>query len=324
MNYKNTCLIIALTLAFFQSNSQVSIPYDSLKMKIGERYFDAISEYIGTGDSGENVIWDFSSLTKTSAIESRSLATDSFIVEASYIDYSPSDNTFLYILEDSSKRELLGTRNGNTGEFIPYKKPLNYLHFPLEYNMEFYDTAIVSNYDSNVEDTVHTTQYTVSKIDGYGTLITPLGTFNNVLRIYKKSKAKVILGTLGTAEYETESFTWYTSGYSMDLLFINILNFNGQISYSTVYLDDPSLQNTKLDSPTNEVSIYPNPTSDYININSYSPNISVVIYDIAGRSVYTGTENKINVSNLESGLYTVVVLDLINSKTYTQKVVIER
>lgn len=324
MNYKNTCLIIALALAFFQGNSQVSIPYDSLKMKIGERHFDAICEYIGTGDSGANVVWDFSTLTKTSSTESRSLVTDTFLSEASYINYNPIANTYQYIFEDSSKRELLGTRDGNTGQFLPYKKPLNLIYFPLNYNSVFFDTALVSNYDSDLEDTIHTTVYTVAKTDGYGTLTTPLGTYNDVLRVYKKNKGIVVFGSLGTAEYESESYLWYASGYSMDLMYINILNINGQISYSTTYLDDPNLQNTKINNLANEVSIYPNPTSDYINIKTNSPNISVEIYDITGKSVYNGNENKVNVSDLKKGMYTVVVLDLNSSNTYTQKVVIER
>lgn len=56
--------------------------------------------------------------------------------------------------------------------------------------------------------------------------------------------------------------------------------------------------------PNNIISVYPNPATDYININI--PNIrEVVIYDVEGRSVRMDiTDERIDISGLSNGLYT--------------------
>ncbi len=53
-------------------------------------------------------------------------------------------------------------------------------------------------------------------------------------------------------------------------------------------------------------SIYPNPTTDCLNIDGVNTE-SVKIFDMSGRLMLMVNENKVNVSNLESGYYTVLV-----------------
>src|SRR5690606_30819407 len=125
-------------------------------------------------------------------------------------------------------------------------------------------------------------------------------------------------------EYEIEFYEWFVNGYSSSLISVAIVNVDGQLTYSTSYIDDPALNQIEFSKPSNEVIIYPNPTSDFIIISSHWTNISVEIYDITGRNVYEGNENTINVSDLERGFYTVVVTNIDNPNTYTQKIIVER
>lgn len=69
------------------------------------------------------------------------------------------------------------------------------------------------------------------------------------------------------------------------------------------------------------VSFYPNPASDYIMVEgSYSNNATATLLDISGRLVdnVSFTNNRINLPNLESGMYFVKIND--DSKIYTGKV----
>ena len=61
----------------------------------------------------------------------------------------------------------------------------------------------------------------------------------------------------------------------------------------------------------NELSMYPNPAKNNLYLNSTSPNVRVAIYDIKGRLVVESIikDNKIDVSNLEGGVYLIKVYD---------------
>ena len=54
----------------------------------------------------------------------------------------------------------------------------------------------------------------------------------------------------------------------------------------------------------NDLNIYPNPSSDIINISSNFDDLSFIIYDLLGKKVYQGkTTNTINISSLNDGVY---------------------
>jgi hypothetical protein len=67
-----------------------------------------------------------------------------------------------------------------------------------------------------------------------------------------------------------------------------------------VYLDETA--NMFNDDDLN-IQIYPNPTQDFINIDTYYDVKSVIIHDIGGMMVYQGDDMQINVQNLDPGIY---------------------
>jgi surface protein len=60
--------------------------------------------------------------------------------------------------------------------------------------------------------------------------------------------------------------------------------------------------------------VYPNPTTDYINIDCSSLE-SVFVYNIFGNELIKETSNRINVSSLSNGVYFIKVSDGVNSST---------
>lgn len=103
----------------------------------------------------------------------------------------------------------------------------------------------------------------------------------------------------------------------------NISNLNNEITevnfsfdnYGSGFIVDNiniiDLENLRLDEYSNtEISIYPNPTTDYININSSEKNNTIKITDLTGKMIFNEVNTtKINVSHLTKGIY------IINIKT---------
>ncbi len=57
----------------------------------------------------------------------------------------------------------------------------------------------------------------------------------------------------------------------------------------------------------NEILIYPNPSTDVINISSANEIKNVSILNYVGQTIYNGTDNKINTSNFEAGIYLIKI-----------------
>lgn len=72
------------------------------------------------------------------------------------------------------------------------------------------------------------------------------------------------------------------------------------------------------------IAVYPNPAHDFIKINVGANNDSPVqcdLYSVTGQRVLSSTENEINVSELESGIYFVRVN--CGEKVFTERVIIK-
>ena len=62
------------------------------------------------------------------------------------------------------------------------------------------------------------------------------------------------------------------------------------------------------------ITIYPNPTESYINIESFETPIAIIIYNVLGEKVITKTNtNKIDVKDLESGIYIINITNSLGS-----------
>ncbi|MFD2823797.1 T9SS type A sorting domain-containing protein [Lacinutrix iliipiscaria] len=84
--------------------------------------------------------------------------------------------------------------------------------------------------------------------------------------------------------------------------------------FSTLTVEDHVLSNTS-------ISVYPNPTSHYINIDTALEISSVEIFDILGKKVLTTKNTRIDVSHFQKGLY---LMNIFTKKgKLTKKIVIE-
>ena len=113
------------------------------------------------------------------------------------------------------------------------------------------------------------------------------------------------------------------SFYNSDIDNSGVANyFSGYVAgsdsfmFSTLGLEDNTL-------PNNDISVYPNPTSDVINISSNLSITSLELFNILGKKVMQSESvtNRLVVSELPSGIY---LLNINTEKgNLTKKVIIE-
>ncbi len=89
---------------------------------------------------------------------------------------------------------------------------------------------------------------------------------------------------------------------------------NSTLTQSTLNVDEEILNQ--------KISIYPNPTSDFINIKSQIPIISIQLFDVLGKKVLTSKIIKpLNIKHLVSGVY---LLKITSEKgKLTKRVIID-
>ncbi len=77
------------------------------------------------------------------------------------------------------------------------------------------------------------------------------------------------------------------------------------------------------------LDIFPNPASEYIMVmNTQFPNLTYRFYDVLGREVQSGnvsnSENRINVTGMEEGIYFLYLVDEDSQNDVTKKIIIDK
>jgi len=98
-----------------------------------------------------------------------------------------------------------------------------------------------------------------------------------------------------------------------DFFVITTAGANDEFSGNVLSIEDNELQ---------DLSIYPNPASEKVNIVSNNPIDSIEVYDILGKQVRTlRSTNEVDVSDLNSGIYLFKIW--IGNHVQTKKIVVE-
>ncbi|MFD1062888.1 T9SS type A sorting domain-containing protein [Winogradskyella litorisediminis] len=70
---------------------------------------------------------------------------------------------------------------------------------------------------------------------------------------------------------------------------------------------ETTLGNTEFN-PNSQINLYPNPANEYVDISNTNTEIlKIELFDISGKRIYSGSENKIDVRNLKNGIYLLTI-----------------
>ena len=262
-----------------------------------------------TGLSGANQTWNYSgfSLTPNGTAVSTSITTSPFansFPEANYFIKTVTNGSSTYSIYKltSEKLELLGLTTDSSIIINFSPNPQTQFEFPYTYNSSINDTYSTTN-DPDLNDPFSIIY------DAYGTLITPYGTYNNVIRTKKMDGAFPI-------------YSWYTINPTITIL--TAIFGSGGISSVKFY------QYNNLSITQNEIQksydIIPNPASNNITIlnsNNLNETFEYKIFDIMGRIIKKSNgkfNEKIDIENLQIGNYIIQISDK-NKNLFNKKLI---
>lgn len=182
--------------------------------------------------------------------------------------------------------------------------------------------------------------YVIAMLDNLSWEINNLGVIDDQLGVRDLTYA-LLIGIWKVARYENESHTnWETAAWAM----WNTGYFNTYSTHSVcvgLYLCllnntayEPLFDREPFDSidaiePTNRLSLYPNPTDDFLNLkmdNFYGEWFQIRIVDLTGRIIlesYLDSDQKtLDLSELNAGSYTCTVWKNNKDKIYIEKFII--
>jgi hypothetical protein len=286
---------------------------------------------IGPGPSGANVTWNLAALD-THTIDTltftnpawtpygSSFPSSNLAVQISSA-YSPNIG-YAYLDNASSGLWLQGQGDATYGAVDQVPDELIF-PFPATYGTSYTNTSSFTVKGPYTATGVDSVRYksTVSKtgnVDAWGTLITPLGSFNTIRSREAQTKTdSVWVHTTGpfppaawyffSDSVETlDHYVWWANGVGFPLVEMDS-SANG-ISEVAWLLASPVITGLASLSPAENGHLYPNPASDNINVHIASGNAAkFLIFDPTGRLIKTsdlsGAATTIAVNDLSAGIY---------------------
>lgn len=277
----------------------------------------------GPGPSGANVTWDFSGLSASDMKEAmrvgdcpgEPLCSD-FPTANSYskgIFLSTGNITYTMSRKTQQKLETTGSKD-DTQPAIVYSDPKTEYEFPLSYQQTFGDTYTWSGNGGTGSGMV---DYT---IDGYGTIITPMGTFSNVLRRKMVQRDTTTSGG-NTIVVEIVTYTWLRAdqpGLILHYLEGTLLSpAAGPIQVVINYGNNPPSTATGIGEPglsDASIQVYPNPVTDgHFRVRSEHLIRYVCLTNLVGQTFYEAhtrnstTDFSINLVKPVAGTYLLTI-----------------
>ncbi|GAB0155221.1 hypothetical protein CHRYSEOSP005_04820 [Chryseobacterium sp. Alg-005] len=259
------------------------------------------------GSGGANMTWDFSNVQGTTGggtlfygvcpgiPECSSFPTANRYVTALNPNGTQTDDKNLFRV-DNAQYEVLGGRNAVTNSTTAYTDTAIELKFPTTYLQSFTDTSSLTNNGatSSTNDVI--------TADGYGTIITPIGTYTNTLRVKKVSTLTSSLNGIPVSTTQVTTYTWYKNNREQIASFTdtNIISPISQPGPSSFTYTNSSALATQENTIEKSLSIYPNPVKDgkiWIEKLPGTHIKSIGIYDMAGKRISEESESVFKETN---------------------------
>jgi len=268
---------------------------------------------VDTTVQGANVTWNFSSIQSNSqtltinVVDPSQTPYGSMFPSANYCYIEGPTLTYVYFNLSSSKMERIGSwRNGTLNT---YTDPQTEYIFPLtlgSYNYDTWDNTLSSSGGI----------YELECI-GYGTLILPMGTFNDVLMVRVHLEEFIL---------DFDAYFWYSS--SNGSVLVQYIPGDGlfipeSLAYTTVINLGTSIESSEL---SNQFK-YNNPVKSSLSLyfeNEIESDLNYQVLNAMGQQLHTGvivrnsSEAEIDLSHLSSGVY---LLTLKEEKTNAEKTI---
>jgi hypothetical protein len=312
-----TCLSLASTaqtLTYANSSpAWGNIPYFSSQCD---------STGITPGASGAGASWNFTPTNLHSPKTFNTSNTLPGVAEYSSANvsvFSSSTNVSYYNSDANSLKYYGGSLTvGTIAVKLVYNNPSIYAQYPMSLSSSTTSTPSGSITIAGAISGTFTGNATATA-SGTGTLTLPLKTFTDVVRVTTVQNLNATL-SLGAGSLNTITDDYYSTSASKAPIFSiqtsTISSFAGvsQQTITTIQTNYDIVGVNSISKPEIELSVYPNPSSSFVNFSTVSTEATKVIaYDMTGKVVATEAiemgKAKMNTSNLASGVYMYQVIN---------------
>jgi hypothetical protein len=314
---KNKLTLTMMTLMVFWGlsvSSQPVLTATGINSVVGESFTQNNGGYVNPGSSGANQTWDLSSMAPagslTSVVAPGTTTYGSSFPNAN-VAWTTASGTALYLKTSSSANQNYGMVSGTT--VIPYSNPEDLLHYPFSYTNTYTDTWAAQFQSGGY--TFYRSGSTTVTADGYGTLITPNGTYTDVMRVHlvQNYLDSANVGGPYIIEYNNDEYMWYKEGIHVQLAFV--YNFTstggGSASVGSYISGNVGIETEEL--PNDKTSVFPNPATGKISIciGASLINEEFTLLNGLGLTVATGHLSSaittIDLSSFPSGIYMLIL-----------------
>ncbi len=308
--------------------------------QVGENFVIHSIDYTSPGNGGANVTWDFSNLTSNGTSNVNWITPGSTPNGGSFpgasASYETGQGNYYYIKSSSARQEVGGF--DNSGTILNYSDPETVVEYPITHNGSWSDNMACTFVSNGI--TFVRTGGNTGVADGYGTLILPYGTFNNVLRVTvtQDYQDDYDIGVPATVEYDAVNTYWYLPGTHSALLQLSSLTTTSFGQPTTAeygfYLDQTSVGiENYTPNQLFAMHVFPNPTSSSSNLYytlKDGGNVFIALYNTLGQEVQTVVNQSqttgdytttINVDDLGKGIY--IIRMEVDGQVQTQKLTVQ-
>jgi hypothetical protein len=275
---------------------------------------------------GANVTWDYSGLLNLyiDTVGFRVAAGTPYastFPNSNLASYDPASGAWTYVTTNSSGLYFDGFNEATLGT-LTFNPPQLVAPVPFTYGSTRTSTSgfTIDTLYGGQNIRVEVSTQGQFEADGYGTVILPTGTFNNVLRVKNTSLSTntISIGTnlFGTIVYtpvsssqsQSTTYSHYQEGASASFILDIDADSLGLTTNSSSYLLQSVVLSSSEVTESREVSVYPNPAGNSLIIQGAGRERSVMVFGLDGKIVSLpvtsqGVDGSIDVTNLSDGLY---------------------
>jgi len=263
------------------------------------------------GPSGTGQTWNFGSVSNTGPVNVTAYtypdSVTGFGVFTGATVAIPGGVSNFYKLS-ASQLEYLGAKQPSTVGDMIYSNTEITMTYPITPTTSITDNFVGrQNYPGGGTHYLGRTGTISVQADGTGTIITPAGSFTNVIRVHTIEDyidtEHVGSVSLTPKHYHTDKYTWYREGNRGFVYQFTTLTFPiaGTTTTTRIIEYKTSVSRVGIEelSAGHEVSVYPNPASESMTIainTAAAEKVSVSLQNMAGQVVY-----ELNDLNIQAG-----------------------
>lgn len=321
---KTTLTLLSSTAFALNALAQPTLTHATNAPVIGTAYtLHYTSTYLPPGSAGAAQSWDLSGLD-TDSVDVLQLVAPSTTTNGAQFPGATiaelSDPVVTYYQVTPAGIHFAGSDDG-TSLIVNAPVP-RYLPFPCTMGTTW-STPYAAEFAYD-DQPVHRSGTVSGTADGYGTLTMPWGTVPNVLRIHLVHVLQDSL-SLFTMDYTYDSYLYYVPGQPHPIaeLVTATIDMGFGTPDTVQFARWTEATSTGIDRPggaDHQISAYPNPTHDVVNIvvtEDMGTTSSATLLSRDGRIVhqerlvaFAGNTAQLDLRHLAPGLYTLVIVDL--------------